>query len=166
MVCLAFPATTSATAPCPTCRKESVLEHGVKGMLCNYQLLDAAEAWALQELATSPTAPQIMCQKCEDPAVNHCGECDEFLCTDCSGGHLKQKLTRGHALQTVAEFKDAVRSGAGTGRPSAPRPEYCRHHPRPSELHELTLFCITCDRLVIVSSNRSYVANSCSTISI
>ena len=143
------PATAPGTVPCPTCRKSTALEGGPGSLLCNFQLLDAAEAWALSATVASEDAP-VTCTACDDPAAHHCGECGEFLCVDCGKTHAKRKPTRGHQVKTLAEFRAALASGgaeaAGALARAGAQPEYCPHHPRPSELHELTLFCLTCDK--------------------
>ena len=145
-----FPATAPGTVPCPTCRKSTALAGGPGSLLCNYQLLDAAEAWALRATVASEDAP-VTCDSCEeDSAVKHCAECANFLCEDCIRVHAKRKQTRDHQLTTLAEFRAALASGGaeavGALARAKAQPEYCPHHPRPSELHELTLFCLTCDK--------------------
>ena len=65
---------------------------------------------------------------------------------DCSKAHAKRKLTRDHNLLTLDEFREGLASGAAVPAAAAARVVHCSDHPGRSELHELTLFCRTCDK--------------------
>ena len=126
---------SSRSVCCPTCQRDTCVPGGgVDGMLCNYQLLDAATAWNLRQLR------EHSCNDCGDRATSFCAEC-WLLCEDCTTAHSKKFATRGHVVQTIEDFR-ANGPAAPLNRSS--RVEYCTVHPERKEMHELSLYCKTC----------------------
>jgi hypothetical protein len=129
---------------CPKCREQTpVQDSDVSKLFCNYQLLEAADA-DVGQVRAAAAGSDVTCEVCDDEqhaATHRCAECAEFMCQPMAKAHSKMKASRDHDVQTMAEFKA---SGASPGK-VANRTVYCSAHPSPSVLHELTLFCKTCD---------------------
>ena len=62
----------------------------------------------------------------------------------CSKIHLKSKMSRDHKVVSLLEMQE----GAGGGAMLKSVPVYCTTHPLPNMLHELTLWCKTCEMAV------------------
>ena len=45
------------------------------------------------------------CDVAEATATSRCVDCSKYLCGDCSKFHDRRKVTKGHSLLTIAEFK-------------------------------------------------------------
>jgi hypothetical protein len=127
---------------CPKCREDTpVVDADVSKIFCNFQLLEAANAIKAHAAAES----DVSCELCDEQhaATHRCVQCTEFMCQTAATVHGKMRATRDHAIQTIAEF-----TAGGPGvivSNAATRTVYCATHASPSVLHELTLFCKTCD---------------------
>jgi hypothetical protein len=143
---ICIPSITAGTkVTCPTCFESTTdcelgSESQVIGLQCHYQLQEAVEVWKFKQLL------DIVCEVCnEEQAMNRCFECEECLCPACSKIHLKFKLSSGHDLQQLEDF----RKGSSQPGMCVSKPIYCTEHPSVKEMHELTLVCSTCDDSLI-----------------
>eukprot|EP00038_Savillea_parva_P012779 m.206877 g.206877 ORF g.206877 m.206877 type:complete len:665 (-) comp23510_c0_seq1:178-2172(-) len=135
---------------CPNrCTPPTTVPNGDVGrLLCNYALKDAIAAYAVRvtsELASDVAgAPaENACEVCEDGTVEHrCVECAELLCSGCAAMHRKMRVSRSHHIQTLAEF---LENGPPAEVARSDKVLYCATHPTPKEMHELSLFCRSCD---------------------
>ena len=105
--------------PCPMCNETTTLPpQGVDELPAAHfveRLLDVHRA--LNEKKEALRGPRKMtCDVCQGEGVtNFCKDCDQFLCSDCSGKHGTTALYSGHQLMSLDELK----SSRGRGRNNA-----------------------------------------------
>ena len=90
------------TFPCPTCRSEIRLKSNqdVAGLASNHFIKSMLEIIALQEKAKA--SPK--CSHCKDPAINHCGSCEMFMCEKCSDWHNIWPGNKSHNVLSVEKL--------------------------------------------------------------
>ena len=90
------------TFPCPTCRSEIMLKSNqdVACLASNHFIKSMLEIIALQEKAKA--SPK--CSHCKDPAINHCGSCEMFMCEKCSDSHNIWPGNKNHNVLSVEEL--------------------------------------------------------------
>lgn len=86
----------------------------------------------------------------EGAVTGRCIECAEMVCAQCTKVHQKQKATKQHTVQPIEEY---VSSGipAAKAAAAAEKRTFCVTHPAPREMHELTLFCNTCNSAICMA---------------
>ena len=77
-------------------------------------------------------------------STHRCVQCEQFMCATTATMHGKIKATKDHDVQTITELQSSHDEASSDHKVSS-RVVYCGAHPAPNMLHELTLFCKTCD---------------------
>ena len=127
------------TFPCPTCRSEITLKSNqdVAGLASNHFIKSMLEIIALQEKAKA--SPK--CSHCKDPAINHCGSCEMFMCEKCSDWHNIWPGNKNHNVLSVEELsKPDVQM-------KMKRKLYCMKHTDKI----LECYCETCKELCCIN---------------
>jgi hypothetical protein len=74
-------------------------------------------------------------------------ECAQLFCDGCVQVHKRVKATREHRIQALDDFE----AHGALAHAERARPVYCGTHTAHTELHELTLYCRTCDTLICMA---------------
>ena len=92
------------TFPCPTCRSEFTLKSNqdVTELPSNQFIKNMLEIIAIQQKAKASAA----CSRCQDPAINHCAQCEVFMCKKCSELHDFWRGNKSHNVLSVQELSD------------------------------------------------------------
>lgn len=137
---------------CPICGTETVIEEtGTNG------LADNLLAQRLASPTTNAQQKDKICTICKNggnfiDAKDHCINCAEFLCRECSDLHLTQADTADHQLETMEEhsirmdYEESAKSGHVV-------PKCCSYY---DPLDISALFCVDCDIAVCGDCHLSY----------
>ncbi len=124
------------TFPCPTCRSEFTLKSNqdVADLPSSYFIKNMLEIVAIQEKAKALAA----CSHCQDPANNHCGSCEEFMCKNCSEWH--DKFLKNHDVLSLQELSNPE------NHMKMRRKVFCMKH----EDKILEFYCETCREICCI----------------
>ncbi|XP_059151484.1 E3 ubiquitin-protein ligase TRIM56-like isoform X2 [Physella acuta] len=119
---------------CPVCDTEIIMADQAP-----VQLPDNAFARRLSCPSTTRCRRERKCGSCEGTATVHCINCDEFLCQQCSLGHLQQVETSSHRTQDIDHYEDGE---VATQQPTLQR--CCQYY---DDMDIGCLFCVDCELL-------------------
>ena len=96
--------------PCPVCRKEfEIPEGGIGNLQSNFsvqKLIDAQKKLSKDETVKCDIC---LCRKLETVAINFCVECQQYLCEQCSEGHVSMNSSKSHHLISLGDQSELKR---------------------------------------------------------
>ena len=124
------------TFPCPTCRSELTLKSNqdVSDLPTNYFIKNMLEITTTQQKANASPA----CFRCQNPAINHCSTCEQFMCKKCSDSH--NSWIKNHDVLSVDELSNPE------SQPKMKSKLYCIKHKE----EVLKYYCETCKELCCI----------------
>ena len=150
---------------CPLCRKEfTIPAEGLSGTQKNYDLEKLLSA---RKLSAAEGVGQILCDVCSGdearpneatssakPATNHCFQCQQNYCEQCSWSHKKVKATASHAVVEIG--KELRKEEIALSIPTT-----CETH----KSEEIKVFCLECELAIcMMCFVKSHKTHDCSDI--